>query len=126
LVDTANPALSIRSSEKPNEADIQLIGEDGRTPVDVQRPALAGAKLVILATGLGAIDEEGRVKGQVKVYLGEGDLEAEVLEASAVAKRPGLYEVVFRLPEGIAATATLPVAIAVGDLRSTALNFAVQ
>jgi len=96
--------------------------DPGLFPPPEAAAPVAGSTLEVEATGLGAVDETGRVLTPVTARFGA--MEAEVDSAVAMPDRPGRYRIALRVPGGIAGEQKLTVAQ--GDSVSNELTLLVQ
>jgi uncharacterized protein (TIGR03437 family) len=77
----------------------------------------AGGEILLLGTGLGEVDAEGRCVLAVEARA--GGQAAETLFCRASREMAGVYEVGVRLPEGL--TGEVPVTISAGGAESPAV-----
>lgn len=124
---SAAPGIYSEDGSGGNQGKIYVVDAAGaRTLALGAAGASAGATLAIEAAGLGLVDEAGMVKAQVSVLLGEAELEVKVDSARAIEGRPGVYEVRFQLPEGVAANQRTPVVITADGYRSQRVTITVR
>jgi uncharacterized protein (TIGR03437 family) len=104
-----------------------ILNEDG-SPNSPANPAARGSMVTITATGEGQTNPAG-VDGQVtpvmppapvqSVSLQIGGLDAPVISAGGAPNQPaGYFQVVAKVPDGVAAGAAMPIVLTVGGIAS--------
>lgn len=126
LVAPAQPAIFSVSGAGSGQGEIYVTSTEGpRQLADAGRPAYPGEELVIIATGLGAVDpavpdgEAGaadpvsNVVAPVRVEV-QGR-EAQVKSAILLPGQPGRYQITAVVPDDVTADASARVVLTVGD-----------
>ena len=123
-IDTFAPALFTSRIDGVDFVRASLADES--VTVDATRPSRAGERIAILATGLGATDPGSRdgvaspnplaAVSLSSMILTLGESMATVEEASMIA--PGLFRVVFTVPDGV--SGNMPVLLEIEGRRSQA------
>lgn len=126
-VASAAPGIVTEDGSGSGQGKVYVVSEDGSQSLAAgEAGARPGEELVIEATGLGAVDEEGKVKASLAVLLGESRTEVPVIGAKAMANRPGYYLLRFKLPEGIPSTGALALVVLADGYESPPVAFAVR
>jgi len=117
----------IFTPDAAGRGQIYVLPESGKPVLATpSKPATAGSRIVILATGLGAVtaeDSPARVALPVAVTI--GGAAAEVLGADVQPERPGVYLVTAIVPPGLAA-GDQPVVVRVASQSSPPATLAVR
>lgn len=126
LAMAAAPGIYTVDGSGAGQGVIYWINAEGqRILADEKNPAPRDAECLLVATGLGALqDESASPAGTVTLTVGE--VEVEQVEAIQREGRPGVYEVRFKLPAGISGGGTVPVSLTTGGVTSQTVSFAAQ
>jgi uncharacterized protein (TIGR03437 family) len=126
-VAVAEAQPGIFTQDAAGRGQIYVLPESGEPVLATpSKPATAGSRIVILATGLGAVtaeDAPARVALPVAVTI--GGAAAEVLGAELQPERPGVYLVTAVVPPGLTA-GDQPVVIRVAGQSSPPATLAVR
>lgn len=122
----AAPGIYTANGSGSGQGLIYWINAEGqRILADEKNPAPRDAECLLVATGLGALQDESATPAET-LTLTVGDAELEQVEAIQRQGRPGVYEVRFKLPAGISAGGDVPIALTAGGVTSQTVTFAVQ
>ncbi|MEJ1930468.1 putative Ig domain-containing protein [Nostoc sp. NIES-2111] len=83
-----------------------------------------GSSIVILASGLGALNADGKLTTPVRVLFGESLVESLPESVSVVA--PGVYEIVVQVPADSPIGSAVPVLLDSSSMRSRAATMAIR
>jgi uncharacterized protein (TIGR03437 family) len=123
-----SPGVFTENSDGTGQARAFVVNDSGRTAVNGENPAAAGNTIELQATGLGAVDEAGKVKAPLRIRLGSGEkaVEVEIQEGQAMTDRPGVYTVRFVMPDGIPASAATELVLLADGNRSAVVTLATR
>ena len=125
LVTGAQPAIFSVTGTGAGQGEVYVATEEGSQLADAARPAFPGEDIVIIATGLGAVnpavpdggagaaDPVSNVVSPVTVLV-QGR-EAKVKSAALIPGQPGRYQIVATLPDDVAPDASARVVLTVGE-----------
>ncbi|MEJ1932644.1 putative Ig domain-containing protein [Nostoc sp. NIES-2111] len=124
---SAAPGIYSEDGSGGNQGKVYVVSATGAKTLALGAAgAVAGALVAVEASGLGLVDDTGKVKANVVVLLGSSEQEVKAESAVAVAGRPGVYEVRFRLPAGLAVNQRMPLVLSADGYRSQVVTFSVR
>ncbi len=124
---SAAPGIYTEDGSGRNQGRVFVVATNGdRTLAAGAAGAVAGSTVAVEMSGLGVVDAEGKVKAAVVALIGSGEVEAKADSAVAVAGRPGVYEVRFKLPAGVPPNQRVPLVVTADGYRSQTVTFSAR
>ena len=131
------PAIFTNDNSGTGQGKIYRIVDDGSSPLAAPgAPAHAGDTVMILATGLGAVDMDVTAGSAAPsappastvnpVTVSIGGMQTQALFAGLLPGGTGLYQLKVIVPEGVPVGDTVPVVVLVAGLTSPAVSMAIQ